>query len=43
MTSRLLMAFIVVVGVPAATVAYVWLVEKVVSLLPLRARPRVRP
>lgn len=43
MTSRLLMAFIVVVGVPFATVAYVWLVEKVVTLLPLRARPRVRP
>jgi alpha-glucoside transport system permease protein len=37
------MALIVVVGVPAATVAYVWLVERLVALLPFKARPKIRP
>ncbi|MCZ7574017.1 MAG: sugar ABC transporter permease [Ardenticatenaceae bacterium] len=41
--SRLLLAIIVIVGVPAATVAYVWLVERVVALLPNKSQPRVRP
>jgi alpha-glucoside transport system permease protein len=43
LASRLLMALVVVIGIPAATVAYVWVVEKVVGLLPFKARPRVRP
>jgi alpha-glucoside transport system permease protein len=41
--SRLLLALIVVVGVPAATVGYVALVEVVVRRLPLRFRDVVRP
>src|SRR5262245_61288192 len=43
LANRLLMALIVVVGVPAATVAFVWLVEWIVALLPQRARPKLRP
>jgi alpha-glucoside transport system permease protein len=43
LANRLLMALIVVVGVPAATVAYVWLVERLVAVLPFKARPKVRP
>jgi alpha-glucoside transport system permease protein len=41
--SRLLMALVVVVGVPAATVGYVALVESLVRLLPQRFRNNVRP
>lgn len=41
--NRLLMALIVLVGVPAATVLYVWLVERGLELLPYQARTRVRP
>lgn len=41
--NRLLMALIVVVGVPAATVAYVWLAERVAALLPHKTQARVRP
>lgn len=41
--NRLLMALVVVVGVPAATVAYVWLAERVAALLPSKAQARVRP
>ena len=36
-TERLLLALVVVIGVPLATVAYVWLVEALLS----RARPRL--
>jgi alpha-glucoside transport system permease protein len=43
LTDRLLLACIVVVGVPAATVAYAWLAEQAVGLLPFTARRRVRP
>jgi alpha-glucoside transport system permease protein len=43
LANRLLMALIAIVGVPAATVAYVWLVEKLLALLPFKARPKVRP
>lgn len=41
--SRLVMALIVVVGVPAATIAYVALVEALVRRLPFRVRDGVRP
>ena len=41
--SRILLALVVVVGVPLATVAYVYLVEKVVGLLPQRSRNGIRP
>ncbi|HEX7003283.1 MAG TPA: sugar ABC transporter permease [Trueperaceae bacterium] len=41
--SRLLLALIVVVGVPLATIAYVWLVERLVGLLPDRTRDGIRP
>ncbi len=40
---RLVMAVIVVVGVPAVMVAYVGLVEWIVARLPYRARGRARP
>ena len=40
---RLLMALVVVVGVPAATVGYIWLVERLIELLPQWLRPRIRP
>ena len=41
--SRLLLALIFVVGVPLATVAYVYLVEAFVRLLPFGSRDTVRP
>ncbi|MEX2536590.1 MAG: sugar ABC transporter permease [Trueperaceae bacterium] len=41
--SRLLLALIVVIGVPAATVGYVALVEALVQRLPHRSRGTVRP
>ena len=40
---RLVMAIIVIVGVPAVMVAYVALVEWVVGRLPFRVRGRARP
>lgn len=41
--SRLLLALIVVVGVPFATIAYVYLVEAFIRLLPFGSRNTVRP
>ena len=43
MDPRLVTAIEVVVGVPAALVAYIWLTERIVTLLPAKARNRVRP
>jgi alpha-glucoside transport system permease protein len=40
---RIPLALVVVVGVPLATIAYVWLVEKVLLLLPFAVRTRLRP
>ena len=40
---RLALALVVVAGVPAAMIAYVWLVERSLTLLPHRRRPRLRP
>lgn len=40
---RLLLALVVVVGVPAATVAYVWIIERFLELLPYGSRSRYRP
>lgn len=41
--SRLLLALVVVVGVPTLTVAYVWLVETFLRRLPYRTAAGVRP
>src|SRR5262245_27445386 len=41
--SRLITAIEVVVGVPAALVAYIWLTERIVTLAPDRWQPRIRP
>ncbi len=43
MTDKLITAAIVVVGVPAVLVTYIWATEQVLRLLPERAKPRVRP
>lgn len=43
MTDKLITALIVVVGVPAAMVGYIWATEQVLRLVPLRWKPRVRP
>ena len=43
MDSRLITAIEVVVGVPAILVAYIWGTERVVTLVPERWRPRIRP
>jgi len=43
MDSRLLTAVEVVVGVPLALVAYIWLTERLVTLAPDRWQPRLRP
>lgn len=43
MDPRLLTAIVVVVGVPAVLVGYIWGTEQVLRLLPERAKPRVRP
>jgi alpha-glucoside transport system permease protein len=40
---RLLLGIIVIVGVPAATVAYVFLIEWLLARLPDRPRTRLRP
>jgi alpha-glucoside transport system permease protein len=42
-SSRLVMAIIVVVGVPAATVGYIALMELLVGLFPYHTRRRMRP
>ncbi len=43
MDPRLLTAIVVVVGVPAVLVGYIWGTEQALKLLPERAKPRVRP
>jgi alpha-glucoside transport system permease protein len=43
MNDRLLLAAIVVIGVPAALVGYITLAEGLLRLLPARAQPRLRP
>jgi len=43
MNDRIIMAIIVVLGVPAVMVAYVWLAEKLVGLLPEKQQGRWRP
>jgi alpha-glucoside transport system permease protein len=43
MTDKLITAVIVVVGVPAVLVGYIWATEQVLRLLPERQKPRVRP
>ena len=43
MTDKLLTALVVVVGVPGVLVAYIWLTEQVLRLVPERLKPRVRP
>jgi alpha-glucoside transport system permease protein len=40
---RLVLAFVVVFGVPAATVLYAWLIERFLSVLPTGASRRMRP
>jgi alpha-glucoside transport system permease protein len=43
MDPRLGTAVIVVLGVPAVLIGYIWLTERVLGLLGQRARPRLRP
>lgn len=43
MDPRLVTAIIVVVGVPAVLVGYIWLTEQALRLLGQRLRPRLRP
>ncbi len=43
MDSRLLTAIEVIVGVPAVLIAYTWLTERLVTLLPQRRQNRIRP
>jgi alpha-glucoside transport system permease protein len=43
MTDKLITALIVVVGVPAVMIGYIWATEQVLRLVPLRWKPRVRP
>jgi alpha-glucoside transport system permease protein len=43
MDPRLFTALVVVVGVPAVLVGYIWGTEQVLKLLPERAKPRIRP
>ena len=43
MSDKLITAAIVVVGVPAVLVGYIWATEQVLRLLPERQKPRVRP
>lgn len=40
---RLFLLFIVIVGIPAATIAYVWLIERGLALTPVRMRTQLRP
>lgn len=43
MDPRLITAVIVVIGVPAVLIGYIWLTERLLGLLGQRARPRLRP
>lgn len=43
MDSRLITAVIVVVGVPAVLVGYIWATEQVLKLVSERLKPRIRP
>lgn len=43
MDQRLITAAIVVIGIPAVLVGYIWLTEQVLRLLPMHARGRARP
>jgi alpha-glucoside transport system permease protein len=43
MTEKLITAVIVVAGVPAVLIGYIWATEQVLRLLPERQKPRVRP
>lgn len=43
MDPRLVTAIIVVVGVPAVLVGYIWLTERVLGFVGQRAQPRLRP
>jgi alpha-glucoside transport system permease protein len=43
MSDKLITALIVVVGVPAVLVGYIWGTEQVIRVLPERAKGRVRP
>jgi alpha-glucoside transport system permease protein len=43
MTDKLITAVIVVVGVPAVLIGYIWATEQVLRVVPERNRPRVRP
>lgn len=43
MTDRVLQAIVILVGVPAVLVGYVFLVERFLQLLPEKRRPRLRP
>lgn len=43
MTDKLITAAIVVVGVPAVLIGYIWATEHVLRVLPERHKPRVRP
>lgn len=43
MDPRLVTAAIVVLGVPAVLIGYIWLTERLLTLLGQRARPRLRP
>ena len=43
MDQRLVTAAIVVLGVPAVLIGYIWLTERFLTLLGQRARPRLRP
>ena len=43
MTDKLFTAVIVVIGVPAVLVTYIWLTEQFLRLFPERLKPRLRP
>jgi alpha-glucoside transport system permease protein len=43
MTDKLITAAIVVVGVPAVLIGYIWATEQVIRILPERRRPAIRP
>lgn len=43
MDSRLITAVIVVVGVPAVLIGYIWATEQVLKLVSERLKPRIRP
>jgi alpha-glucoside transport system permease protein len=43
MSDKLVTAVIVVVGVPAVLIAYIWATEQILRVFPDRVKPRVRP